>query len=46
MGRSRMVLALLAAKMEATVPQASVLQVCHFGNMPSFLFTELIDKAE
>lgn len=39
-------LALLAAKLEATVPQAFVLQVHHFGNMPSFHSTEAIDGTE
>lgn len=43
MENSRLGLALLVAKLEATVPQASVLQVCHFGNMPSSHSTESID---
>ena len=45
-GNFRLGLALLAVKLETTVPQASVLQVCHFGNMPSFDSTEPIDRTE
>lgn len=45
-GNSRLGLTLLAAKLEASVPQASVPQVCHFGNMPSFHSTEHIDGTE
>lgn len=46
MGNSRVELALLTPKLEATVPQASVLQVCHSGNMPSFHSTEPIGRTE
>lgn len=46
MGKSRLGLALLAEKLEATLPQASVLQVCHFGNLPVFRSTEPIDETE
>lgn len=46
MGKSRMGLALFAAKLEVAVPQASVLQVHHFGNRPSFHSTEAVNGTE
>lgn len=46
MGMSRVELASFAPKLEAIVPQASVCQVCHFGNMPSFHFSTPIDWIE